>query len=124
MPELRRLAHDAIAIALPGHGARIDEPAPTFAQRSQSINEVLQAGDVLVGHSAGGYDVTIAAEREPDKVGHLIYLAGGLPLEGRSIGDAMLGVGERDPETGEPIRVKVDPDILRHVGQDMRGRMI
>lgn len=124
IPVLRALGHDAIAIDLPGHGEKLDRPASGFAERSHAINDVLEPGDVLVGHSAGGYDITIAADRDPGKVGHLIYLAAGLPLEGRAIGDAMHGVGEIDPETGAPMVIALDPEILRHAGQDANGRMI
>lgn len=123
IPELERLGHAAIAIDLPGHGERVDELAPSFAARSLAINAVLQPGDVLVGHSAGGYDITIAADRDPQRVGHLIYLAAGLPVEGRSIGDAMHGVCERDAD-GAPMVVRPDPAVLRHAGQDADGRMV
>ena len=84
---------------------------------------MLQPGDVLVGHSAGGYDISLAAERNPRRVGHLVYLAAGLPVEGRSIGDAMHGVCEREAD-GAPMVVRMDPQILRHAGRDAEGRMI
>ncbi|MDG2003261.1 MAG: alpha/beta fold hydrolase [Novosphingobium sp.] len=124
IPELERLGHEAIAIELPGHGERVDELPDGFASRSACVSDLLQAGDVLVGHSAGGYDITIAADRVPGKIGHLIYLAAGLPLEGRPIAEAMHGVHERDPETGEPINIMPDPEVLRHFGQDESGRVI
>src|SRR6201997_1834029 len=91
IPELARLGHAAIAIDLPGHGLRRDERS-TNADRRDAILAVLQPGDVLVGHSGGGYDITLAADGAPEKVAHLVYLAAGLPLEGRSVLEATGGV--------------------------------
>ena len=88
--ELNRIGHDAAAVDLPGHGDRQGEVEPTtFAGRAQSIIEVLQPGDVLVGHSGGGFDITLAADAAPDLVGHVCYLAAGLPREGRTWPEAM-----------------------------------
>ncbi len=95
IPELNKLGHEAIAIDLPGHGERRDERS-TLADRRAAILEVLEPGDVLVGHSGGGYDITIAADAATDKVGHLVYLAAGLPLEGRSVLEATGGAQEED----------------------------
>ena len=82
--ELEALGHEAIAIDLPGHGRRRDERS-TLADRRDAILAVMRAGDVLVGHSGGGYDISLAADRAPERVGHLVYLAAGLPKEGRTI---------------------------------------
>lgn len=84
IPQLEKLGHEAIAIDLPGHGQRRDEVV-TLALRQRAIVDVLQPGDVLVGHSGGGFDISIAADAAPDRVAHLVYLAAGLPLEGRSL---------------------------------------
>lgn len=88
--ELNRLGREAVAVDLPGHGQRRDEAAPTtFAGRVESILSVLQTGDILVGHSGGGFDITLAANAAPDLVGHVTYLAAGLPREGRTWPEAM-----------------------------------
>jgi pimeloyl-ACP methyl ester carboxylesterase len=84
IPELERLGHEAIAIDLPGHGTRRDERS-TQADRRGAVLAVMQSDDVLVGHSGGGYEITLAANEAPDKVKHLIYLAAVLPAEGRSL---------------------------------------
>ena len=88
--ELERLGHEAIAIDLPGHGSRGDELTNHTLLRG-AIASVLQPDDVLVGHSGGGYDVTMGADEAPDLVRHVVYLAAGLPLEGRSILEATGG---------------------------------
>jgi pimeloyl-ACP methyl ester carboxylesterase len=97
IPELERLGHEAIAIDLPGHGERRDEKR-TVADRRDAIVSVLRPGDVVVGHSGGGYDVTIAVDAATDLVSHVVYLAAGLPCEGRTTPESM---AMRDAEQGE-----------------------
>jgi pimeloyl-ACP methyl ester carboxylesterase len=95
--ELATLGHDGIAVDLPGHGERIDEES-TLANRRDAIVAVMRQGDVLVGHSGGGFDATLAADARPDLVGHVVYLAAALPREGRTYPEAM---AMRDSEDGE-----------------------
>ena len=59
--ELRRRGHDAVAVDVPGHGERAAE-APTMASRLDAVVSILEPGDVLVGHSGGGFEVTLAAD--------------------------------------------------------------
>jgi pimeloyl-ACP methyl ester carboxylesterase len=103
VPELNRLGHDAVAVDLPGHGERRRESS-TLADRRDALVAVLEPGDVLVGHSGGGFDMTLAANVAPDRVGHLIYLAAGLPLEGRPLVEAT-GGATRGPEGGDVARL-------------------
>jgi pimeloyl-ACP methyl ester carboxylesterase len=86
--ELGRLGHQAVAVDLPGHGSRRDEVS-TLANRREAIASVLHEGDVLVGHSGGGFDATLGADAAPDKVSHMVYLAACLPREGHSYTEAM-----------------------------------
>lgn len=97
IPELEHLGHHAVAVDLPGHGARGDD-ASTLANRREAIASVLQPGDVLVGHSGGGFDATLAADAAPEKVSHIIYLAACLPREGRSYTEAMTMSNAEDGE--------------------------
>jgi pimeloyl-ACP methyl ester carboxylesterase len=94
---------------MPAHGERRAEE-DTVAGRQATILSVLQPGDVLVGHSGGGYDITMAADAAVDRVGHLVYLAAGLPLEGRTIPEAMADRGaDADSSLDDPI------DMFRHL---------
>ena len=88
IPELERLGHDAIAVDLPGHGDRLSEES-TLDNRRAAIVSVLQPDDVLVGHSGGGFDATLAADAATEMVSHIVYLAAALPREGRSYPEAM-----------------------------------
>jgi len=102
IPELERLGHEATAIDLPGHGERRDEEGG-LADRRDAIVSLLQPGDVLVGHSGGGYDVTIAADAATGLVSHVVYLAAGLPREGRTIPEAMTSRNTEDGEFGADV---------------------
>jgi pimeloyl-ACP methyl ester carboxylesterase len=89
IPELENLGHEAIAIDTPGHGQRVHEPA-TMANRLDAVLAVLQPGDVLVGHSGGGLEITRAADAAPELVSHVVYLAAALPLECRLMQEALV----------------------------------
>jgi hypothetical protein len=52
------------------------------AGRLDAVPAALQPGDVLVGHSGAGVEITRAADAAPELGGHVIYLAAALPLEG------------------------------------------
>jgi pimeloyl-ACP methyl ester carboxylesterase len=101
MWELTDLGHEAVAVDLPGHGSRVAEES-TLANRCEAVVSALRAGgsqkSVLVGHSGGGFDATLAADAAPESVSHITYLAAALPREGRTYPEAM---AMRDSEEGE-----------------------
>ena len=72
--ELQRRGHEAVAVDLPGHGTRVDDAldAWTIPDRRDAILEALRPGDVLVGHSGGGFDATVAADAATDLIGHIV----------------------------------------------------
>ncbi|KUH80366.1 MULTISPECIES: alpha/beta fold hydrolase [unclassified Mycobacterium] len=115
--ELHQMGHDAVAVDLPGHGARTEQES-TLANRRDAIVSVMQPGDVLVGHSGGGFDATLAADARPDLVSHIVYLAAALPREGRTYPEAMamrdssdIKDGEFDADVGEMLSyLKFDDD--------------
>jgi pimeloyl-ACP methyl ester carboxylesterase len=78
---LRAAGHIVVAPDLPGHGERVGEKATLNGYRD-AVAEVLEDGDVLVGHSMGGYITSMAADATTVSLGHLIYLAAGVPVEG------------------------------------------
>lgn len=83
IPELAALGHSARALDLPGRGGG----ATTLAAQAAAIVAALDRPALMVGHSAGGFAITAAAEMAPEKVAGLIYLCAFIPQPGRSIAD-------------------------------------
>ncbi|GAT07075.1 esterase [Mycolicibacterium acapulense] len=122
--ELTAMGHDAVAVDLPGHGARADEES-TLANRRDAIVEALRAAgsasSVLVGHSGGGFDATLAADAAPELVSHITYLAAALPREGRTYPEAMAMRDDGD-ELGEDFDADVG-EMLGYLKFDDDGAM-
>jgi pimeloyl-ACP methyl ester carboxylesterase len=87
-PELEKRGHEAVAIDLPGCGERLAEHASHESWRA-ALREVIDDGDVLVGHSMGGFAISLAADEVPDKVARLVFLSAAVPIEGKTMGDAV-----------------------------------
>jgi pimeloyl-ACP methyl ester carboxylesterase len=121
--ELRESGHEGVAVDLPGHGSLVDQES-TLANRRDAIVALMQPGDVVVGHSGGGFDATLAADARPDLVSHIVYLAAALPREGRTYPEAM---AMRDTEEG-PVELGEDFDgdvgeMLSYLAFDEEGAM-
>ncbi|MGP3533969.1 alpha/beta fold hydrolase [Microbacterium sp. RD1] len=92
---LRAEGHDVHAPTLPGLGERAselsaDQNLDTYAS---DILDLLHRHDlrdvVLVGHSFGGYPISAAADREPERIARLVYLDAAVPVDGQSaVGDS------------------------------------
>jgi pimeloyl-ACP methyl ester carboxylesterase len=82
--EMEKLGHELVAVELPGHGARVEEPTSLEAY-VKAVLEVLRPGDVLVGHSAGCGIAVLAADAAIDRVAHLCLVAGIVPVEGKPL---------------------------------------
>ncbi|MGB5837268.1 MAG: alpha/beta fold hydrolase [Albidovulum sp.] len=88
IPALADLGHDARAIDLPAHGK--NQTPARIVTLDHYIDAILSAIDrpvTLVGHSAAGYPITLAAERAPEKIAQLVYLCAYLPAPGQSMID-------------------------------------
>jgi pimeloyl-ACP methyl ester carboxylesterase len=83
-----------------------------LSDRRDAIVSVLQDNDVLVGHSGGGFDITLAANAAPERIGHLVYLAAGLPLEGRPLIDAISGAAREGNDVTQ-LTGSIPPSALR-----------
>lgn len=86
LPGLIARGHRVYAPDLPG---RSGDPRPmallTLDDYAQHILEQADEPAILVGHSAGGYAISAAAEMDPAKVSRLIYLCAFLPQPGLSL---------------------------------------
>ena len=88
IPALAARGHGARAIDLPSHGTDTTDPSTvTLDDYARAIAAQVQDGTVLVGHSAGGYSITAAAELVPDQIGALVYLCAYMPTEGKTLAD-------------------------------------
>lgn len=83
IPALTVLGHKARAIDLPGR----DGAGTTLEEQARAIVAAIQGPTILVGHSAGGFPITLAACLAPDRVHGLIYLAAYIPQPGKSLAD-------------------------------------
>lgn len=86
VPALERLGHKGKAIDLPGHG---EDKTPyqevTLDLYADAILDALDHPMIVVGHSMGGYPITLAAERNPLNFQHLVYLCAYVPKPGLSL---------------------------------------
>ncbi len=83
IPALAALGITADALDLPGR----DGSPTTLDAYARAIVAAASPGTVLVGHSAGGYAITAAAEADPARFAGLIYLCAYLPKSGQSLAD-------------------------------------
>ena len=89
VPLLIANGHTATAIDLPSHGEDKTPVSDVTLEHyiTATINEI-EAEDgpvVLLGHSAAGVTIASVAERIPDQIDHLIYLASYAPKNGESL---------------------------------------
>lgn len=95
---LAEQGHRAHAIDLPGHGQNTAPiPKVTMAAYVDRVIEAAQAIDgpiVLVGHSLAGAIVSQVAERIPEKIARLVYVAATLPKNGETV----LGLMQSDED--------------------------
>ena len=86
---LREMGYRTLAPDLPGHGARTEAIAEqTLESYADEIVRLLDEQPepvILVGHSMGGQVITLAAEKRPEKVKKLVYLAAFLLKPGQSV---------------------------------------
>lgn len=111
VPALEGLGHEARAIDLPAHGPdRTPASDATLDAYADAILSATGAPVTLVGHSAAGYPITLAAGRAPAKIARLVYLCAYVPGPGLSMID-MRRAGPSQPLKGAVI---ADPDGLTY----------
>jgi len=98
--ELSRLGHRVIAPDLPGLG---QDTTPleglTLAGWAEHVADIIRGCDepvVLVGHSRGGVVISEVAERIPDRISRLVYLAAFLVPTGKTLTDMLFLDAARD----------------------------
>ena len=85
---LDRLGQKARAIDLPGHG---NDPTPradvTLDAYADAILSAIDGPTTVVGHSMGGFPITAAALKAPERIARLVYLTAYVPRDGASLAD-------------------------------------
>jgi pimeloyl-ACP methyl ester carboxylesterase len=83
---LRAAAHDVDTIDLPGRGADAARARTvTLEDHVERVSEVIDGGSlpvVLVAHSLGGVTAAVLAERRPDDLERLVFVAALAPADG------------------------------------------
>jgi len=109
--ELKMRDHRALAPDLPGLGS---DHTPlgdvSLASWADHIADLVRRQDekvVLVGHSRGGLVISEVAERIPEAISSLVYLAAFLVPNGRTLQD-MLALGEPRDVTKDAICMQPD----------------
>jgi pimeloyl-ACP methyl ester carboxylesterase len=107
------LTAPTVAVDLPGRGKR-----PAAGRRvtvADCVDAVLEDADaagferfVLVGHSMGGLTITETANRAPDRVARLVYVAALALAPGQTIFGFF--VGDAAPVVEDPTGVQAPPD--------------
>jgi pimeloyl-ACP methyl ester carboxylesterase len=107
---LEKAGHHVIAIDLPGHG---DDRTPvadiTLDSLVDRVGQTLTAQSepvILVGHSMGGIVLSQTAEKYPDSIERLVYVAAYLLQSGESL----LQVGNTDADSQIGPYLLPDPD--------------
>jgi pimeloyl-ACP methyl ester carboxylesterase len=89
LPFLEACGHRCVALDLPGHGRDRTEARDVTLDRCVEavVDEIARAAGrvVLVAHSRNGIVISQAAERCPDRIAGLVYLAAYLVPDGRSM---------------------------------------
>ena len=128
LPLLERQGHRGIALDLPGHGR--DRTRSHRVTLKRCVDEVVSITDalpdpvILVAHSRNGIVISQAAERIPQKIAGLVYLAAYLVPHGRSmmeyalLDEDSLVVQNVAPRLGRPclqllIRLFKQPGLAR-----------
>jgi pimeloyl-ACP methyl ester carboxylesterase len=95
-PMLSAAGHDVAAPDLPGRGEDPRDPAGiSLTDHVDAVVEVLEASNgpaILVGHSFGGFVISHVAERVPERVVRLVYVAGFLLRPGETVLDVATSV--------------------------------
>jgi pimeloyl-ACP methyl ester carboxylesterase len=107
-PVRPKLSLPSVAVDLPGRGTRPRTEEPVTID--QCVDAVLADADaaglskmVLVGHSMGGITITEVANRYPDRVAHLVYVAALVLPPGETVFD-LYGF-DQNPAEADPAGV-------------------
>ena len=100
-PELLGMGEDRTPLAEVSLGIWADQVAEAISREDEPV--------ILVGHSRGGVVVSEAAERVPDRISTLVYLAGSMLPDGAAILDY---VPRPDPDGPQALDMREDGSAM------------
>jgi pimeloyl-ACP methyl ester carboxylesterase len=119
VPRLERAGHRVIALDLPSHGKERTPIAEVTLERyADAVCNALGLDAepaILVGHSMGGIAITQAAERHPERIKSLVYLAAFLLRDGDTLTDAVF----RSPARTTGLMIRSEDKLSTTVNQQM-----
>lgn len=114
------LARPSTAVDLPGRGSRPSDGSPVTVERC--VDAVIEDADaagfsnfVLVGHSMGGLTITETANRHPDRVAHLVYVAALVVPPGGTVFDLYFPDGPPPVEDPGGVMPLLDEQIAHQM---------
>jgi pimeloyl-ACP methyl ester carboxylesterase len=116
--DLRRRGHDVRPVTLTGLADRAGEAMPetNLTTHVDDVVSVFEKGDlcdvILVGHSYAGAVITGVADRIPERIARLVYVAGVVLQDGVSLFDvigpgAQAGMEAGAAAAGDPLQLPV-----------------
>jgi len=108
--KLEKAGHKVVLVSLPGHGD--DQTPPNTLTmdiyRDKTIEAIngVQGKVILVGHSMAGLVISAVAEKIPNRIDKLVYLAAILPANGQSLLD--LATTDKDSYLGNALMPSAD----------------
>ncbi len=109
-PVVESKGHQVHTLDLPGHGADATPVAEiSLAAYIDAVSKAIaaQSGKVtLVGHSMAGMVISGVAEKHPEKIDRLIYVAAYLPQSGQSL----QALAQTDPDSLVGANMEFAPD--------------
>jgi pimeloyl-ACP methyl ester carboxylesterase len=109
-PTLTAAGHRVYPLTLTGFGdrAHLGTPETTMDTHTTDIVAAITFADlnnvVLVGHSYGAAPATVAANRIPQRIARIVYVAGVLPVPGKTLFESS------PPGVEDAILQSIDPD--------------
>jgi pimeloyl-ACP methyl ester carboxylesterase len=120
VPLLEAWGHTVVAFDLPARGedntAHDGVSLTHFVEAAEAVVRAQAEPVVLVGHSAAGAILSELAERMPERVSRLVYVAAMLLPDGESIFSAFVTKNPMDPALAidGASAVKTDDILIRH----------
>ncbi|MBS1663090.1 MAG: alpha/beta fold hydrolase [Bacteroidetes bacterium] len=107
---LEKAGQKVILVSLPGHGDDQTPPGTLTMDvyRDKTIEAInaIQGKVILVGHSMAGMVISAVAEKIPNRIDKLVYLAAYLPANGQSLLD--LATTDKDSYLGNALMPSED----------------